>query len=347
MANIKNSKKRKYVANYFFTADEIIKKHKPNSIVILQFFQRKDFAILAGINEVLEFLEQNTNTNNYSIKYLKEGTKIKALEVVLELEGHYKEFGIFEGVIDGILARSTSIATNAYLCKQAANKKEIIYMGDRGDHYINQEIDGRAVEVAGIKSHSTQAGSRGNNKVIFGSIPHALIQHFDGDIVKTMKAYKKTFNKNHKLIALVDFSNDVIKDSLLVLNEFKKDLYGVRVDTSKNMIDHMFDKEKNKQKYLGVNPEQIKRLRKALDQNGGKHVKIIVSSSFNPEKIKLFEDNKTPVDAYGIGDYILKVNIGFTCDAVKNNGKLIAKEGRGYKENKKLIVYKPTKNNKK
>ena len=257
----------------------------------------------------------------------------------MELEGHYKEFGIFEGVIDGILARSTSIATNAWECIQAAKGKEIIYMGDRADHYINQEIDGHAVEVAGLKKHSTMAGSRMNEDVIFGSIPHVLIQQFDGNLVEAMKAYKETFPDEKELIALVDFSNDVIKDSLSVLKVFKEKLYGVRVDTSKNMIDHMFDNDENRSKYNGVNPEQIKRLRKALDENNGKHVKIIVSSGFNPEKISLFEKENTPVDVYGVGDFILKINIGFTCDAVKNNGKEIAKEGRKYSYNSKLLSF--------
>lgn len=336
--NKKNDNK-KYVANYFFIAEKLISKYKPDSIVTMQFFQRKENAILCGINEALDFLKKNTDTKKYKIKYLPEGSKIKSLEPVLELEGHYKDFGIFEGVIDGILARSTSIATNAWECIQAAKGKEIIYMGDRADHYINQEIDGHAVEVAGLKKHSTMAGSRMNEDVIFGSIPHVLIQQFDGNLVEAMKAYKETFPDEKELIALVDFSNDVIKDSLSVLKVFKEKLYGVRVDTSKNMIDHMFDNDENRSKYNGVNPEQIKRLRKALDENNGKHVKIIVSSGFNPEKISLFEKENTPVDVYGVGDFILKINIGFTCDAVKNNGKEIAKEGRKYSYNSKLLNF--------
>lgn len=326
--------KKRYVANYFFVAEKIIKKYKPNSIVTMQFFQRKENAILAGMDEALKFLKENTDISKYKIKYLPEGSKIKSLEPVLELEGKYEYFGIYEGVIDGILARSTSIATNAYECKIAANNKPIIYMGDRGDHYINQEIDGKAVEVGGLIGHSTMAGARDNEEVIFGSIPHALIQHFDGNLVEAMKAYKDVFPNEKDLIALVDFSNDVISDSLAVLKVFGKQLNGVRVDTSKNMVDKMFE---NEEPQYGVNPEQIKRLRKALDENNGSHVRIIVSSSFTPEKIKMFEEQNAPVDAYGVGDYILKINTQFTCDAVKNNGKDIAKSGRGYRENKKLI----------
>ncbi len=105
------------------------------------------------------------------------------------------------------------------------------------------------------------------------------------------------------------------------------------------MIDHMFDHEKDREQYKGVCVEQIKRLRKALDENGGKHVKIIVSSGFNPEKIAYFESLSTPVDAYGVGDYILKINHQYTCDAVRIDHQLEAKEGRKYRYNEKLKLY--------
>ncbi len=328
---------KKYIAQYFFIADAIIKKYKPNSIVTVQFFQRNDDVLLSGMKEVLALLKKYTNTSKYEIKYLKDKTLISNLEPVLQLTGHYRDFGIYEGVIDGILARSTSIATNAYRCIKAAGKKNVVYMGDRGDHYLNQGVDGKAVEDSGIIGHSTYIGAQGKEEVIFGSIPHILIQHFGGDLVSVMKAYVETFPKEQEFIALVDFNNDVISDSLLVLNELGKKLSGVRIDTSINMVDKMFA---NETPQYGVNVEQVKRLREALDKNKGKHVKIIVSSGFNAQKIADFEKNKAPVDSYGVGESILKINIGFSCDAVLLDGIKLAKEGRKYQENKKLILFK-------
>jgi nicotinate phosphoribosyltransferase len=328
---------KNYIAQYFFIAETIIKKYKPDSVVTVQFFQRNDDVLLSGMTEVLKLLKENTDTSKYEIKYLKDRTMIKNLEPVLQLTGKYQEFGIYEGIIDGILARSTSIATNAYKCVKAAGKKNVVYMGDRGDHYLNQGIDGRAVEDSGMIGHSTYVGAQGKEEVIFGSIPHILIQHFNGDLVSVMKAYVETFPKEKEFIALVDFSNDVISDSLAVLKELGKRLAGVRIDTSINMVDKMFS---NETPQYGVNVEQVKRLRKALDDHNGSHVQIIVSSGFTAEKIKEFEKNKSPVDSYGVGESILKINIGFSCDAVLLDGIPIAKEGRKYQENKKLILFK-------
>ncbi|SYV97780.1 nicotinate phosphoribosyltransferase, partial [Mycoplasmopsis edwardii] len=122
-------------------------------------------------------------------------------------------------MIDGILARNTSIATNARNCVLAAKNKEVIFMGDRADHYVNQEIDGKAVAIGGIKLVSTLAQKVKEqsqpDENVFGSMPHILIQGFGGNVVAATKAFHKNF-PNHKLIALVDYNNNVIKDSLRI-----------------------------------------------------------------------------------------------------------------------------------
>lgn len=333
--------KTKYIASYFEKTKTILENEMPNNVIKLQFFQRKDDSMLAGMEEVLNLLEEVTDTSKYTIRYLKDGTIINNLDIVLELEGHYQDFGIWEGMIDGILARNTSIATNAYHCKKAANGKEIIFMGDRADHYINQENDGKAVAIGGLKTVSTQAQKAWTNlsddESIFGSMPHVLIQGFGGDVVKATKAFAKHF-PNHKLIALVDYHNDVITESLKVWKELGDKVWGIRIDTSKNMVDHMFDNDE--EKHYGVNPEQVFRLRKALDEAGATKYKIVVSSGFNPEKIKLFESLKVPVDFYGVGQSIFKLNNSFSADATILNGEKEAKEGRFYRENPNLILYK-------
>lgn len=324
-----------FTAKYFMKTKKIIEKHRPESTVLLQFFQRKDNAILCGIKEVLEFLEKHTDTSKYSIKYLPEGSKISAGEVVLELEGNYSQFGLYEGMIDGMLARATSLATNANNVVQVANGKPVIFMGDRSDHYVNQERDGYAIAIGGITTQVTDAQIKQHEGKAVGTVPHALIQMFDGDLVKALKAYKDTFPEE-KLTALVDFNNDVITDSLKALREFGEELQAVRIDTSANMSDAMF---LNDEEY-GVTPNMVITLRRILDQNNGTHVKIIVSSGFDATKIKEFESKKAPVDIYGVGASLLQIKNTFTADAVKINGQLLAKQGRGYKENIKLIKYK-------
>ncbi|VEU70873.1 nicotinate phosphoribosyltransferase [Mycoplasmopsis glycophila] len=331
-------KEEQYIAKYFHKTKKILEQEKPNNIITLQFFQRKDDSILAGMDEVLKLLERVTDTSKYTIKYLPDGSKINNLDVVLELTGQYQYFGIWEGMIDGILARYTSIATNAYRCKKAARNKEVIFMGDRADHFVNQEIDGKAVALGGITIVSTPAQqmTKNDEEAVFGSMPHILLQGFGGDVVAATKAFHKHF-PDSKLIALVDYHNDVIGDSLKVYEALKDKVWGVRIDTSKNMIDHMFDGQTNPPK--GVNPEQVIKLRNALDEAGATNYKIVVSSGFDHKKIELFENLNVPVDYYGVGQSIFKLNNSFSADATILNGKKEAKEGRSYRENSNLITY--------
>ncbi len=324
----------KHSAIYFSKTREIIKQKYPDGIVTIQFFQRQKDSVLCGMNEVLSLLKKCTKFQRYKIRYLPEGSIIQPKEVVLELEGKYEYFGELEGIIDGILARQTSIATNSQKVFKAANGKEVIFMGDRADHYENQKRDGYAVSMGGIKTQVTNAQIALHFGQAVGTMPHALIQMCNGDIVEAAKAYVEAFPQE-KLVALVDFNNDVVSDSIKVLEEFGEKLFAVRVDTAKNLSDKFFDKKKAE---YGVTPNLIKGLRKALDKNNGKHIKIIVSSGFNDEKIREFESKNTPVDYYGVGGSILKVNLNFTADAVKFNNKEISKTGRKYCENKKLLT---------
>lgn len=86
----------------------------------------------------------------------------------------------------------------------------------------------------------------------------------------------------------------------------------------------------------GVNPSLVFALRKALDEEGFQHVDIVVTGGFDEKRIREFEAQNVPVDIYGVGSSLLKMNIGFTGDNVELNGKPEAKAGRKYRPNSRL-----------
>lgn len=331
-----------FSAVYFLKTREIVKKHRKNQIVTMQFFQ-KSSGVLCGTDEVIALIKTfSTNPEELEIYSLKDGDKINPFETVLTITGPYENFGFLEGVIDGILARRTSVATNVYNVVKAAGKsgiqKQVIFMGDRDDHYITQAGDGYAAHIGGATAQATHAMNEWWGKQGIGTMPHALIQLFNGDIVEAAKAYQNTFPEDD-LIALVDYNNDAITDSLKVAREFGDDLKGVRIDTSRTMIDQYFLRNQHLLGTFdprGVNAELIFALRKALDDEGYKHVKIVVSGGFNETRILEFEEQGVPVDIYGVGSSLLKINIGFTGDNVLINGEHEAKAGRRYRPNPRL-----------
>ncbi|SDH31039.1 nicotinate phosphoribosyltransferase [Alteribacillus persepolensis] len=331
-----------FSAVYFLKTREIAEKYKSDDTVTMQFFQ-KSHAVLCGTDEVIALIKTfSKNPDELEIYSLEDGDKVKPYETVLTITGPYQHFGFLEGVIDGIFARRTSVATNVYNVVKAARKsgkqKPVIFMGDRDDHFTQQAGDGYAAYIGGSKAQATHAMSEWWGKRGMGTMPHALIQLFEGDIVAASRAYTETYPEDD-LVALVDYNNDVIIDSLKVAREFGDDLKGVRLDTSNNMVDRYFCRHPEVMGAFdprGVNPELIFALRRALDEEGFTHVNIMASGGFNDEKITAYEEQGVPVDMYGVGRSLLQINIGFTGDNVKLNGKHQAKAGRKFKPNPRL-----------
>lgn len=331
-----------FSAVYFLKTREIVEKYRKNNIVTMQFFQKND-AILCGSDEVIALIKTFArNPETLEVRSLKDGDKIKPYETVLTITGAYQQFGYLEGIIDGIFARRTSVATNVYNVVKAARlsgiQKPVIFMGDRDDHFTQQSGDGYAAYIGGSTAQATHAMNEWWGKQGMGTMPHALIQLFEGDVVAATKAYKEMY-PDDELMALVDYNNDVITDSLKMAREFGEELKGVRVDTSRTMVDQYFCRNPEVMGTFdprGANPELIFALRNALDEEGYQHVKIIATGGFNAERIAKYEKMKVPVDIYGVGSSLLKINIGFTGDNVLLNGKHQAKKGRKFRNNERL-----------
>src|SRR5699024_11999738 len=105
--------------------------------------------------------------------------------------------------------------------------------------------------------------------------------------VAASKAYHEIFPED-ELISLVDYNNDVITDSLKVARAFGKDLNGVRIDTSRTLVDKYFLRNHHLMGTFdsrGVNPELVFALRSALDEEGFTHNKIMIRDGLTEERI--------------------------------------------------------------
>ena len=321
---------KKYSSKYFLDISKIVEKS--NDKVLLRFFSFADNYILCGIEHVKKIIYESIpkkTLKNIIIYSRKDGELINKEEPILLIEGHYSHFGYLENIIDGILSRMSSVATNVYNIKKITDK-EIIFMGDRTDIFINQKYDGYAAYIGGVRNFVTESMleelKEFDDYNYVGTIPHALIQQNNGDIVKSLISYKQHF-PNNKLVALIDYYNDCISEINKIGNsEIKKDIFAVRIDTSSSLIDKTLQNKKIKE--YGVNDTLVKLVRKELDKNNMHNVKIIVSSNINENKIKEFNSKNTPIDIYGIGNYFLNRSVLFTGDLIKLNDKYEAKVGR-------------------
>ena len=86
----------------------------------------------------------------------------------------------------------------------------------------------------------------------------------------------------------------------------------------------------------GVNPRLVHKVRDALDASGFEAVKIVVSGGFTVDKIREFEADGVPVDAYGVGSSLIRGSNDFTGDIVITDGRPSAKFGRHMRPNPRL-----------
>ncbi len=275
------------------------------------------------------------------VRALYDGEEVGDREPVMLIKGDLATFVHLETLYLGALTDGTMVATNTRNVVKAANGKPILMFAARHQAHESQAGGGYAAYVAGVMGVSTDEqgeywGSKG-----LGTIPHALIAAYNGNTVLATMKFAEFIDPEVKVISLVDFDNDSVNTSLEVANILGKRLWGVRLDTASNMVDRsiweniMRGRQMAAGKITGVTPELVWNVRKALDQDGYHHVKIIASGGFNAEKIRVFERNGVPVDVYGVGSALYDRQYGkfeYTADV----SEPYAKRGRAFSINKRL-----------
>ena len=132
------------------------------------------------------------------------------------------------------------------------------------------------------------------------------------------------------ITVLVDFENDSVRTALEVARALGPRLWGVRLDTSGQLVDRSLWEEMGDFDPRGVNEKLVRNVRDALDADGFERVKIVASGGFTVEKITEFERNGVPVDAYGVGSSLIRGENDFTADIVMTDGRDTAKVGRHF-----------------
>ncbi|MGI8549332.1 MAG: quinolinate phosphoribosyl transferase [Dehalococcoidia bacterium] len=309
-----------------------------------------------------------------SIQALWDGAMVANRESVMLIEGNLRDFVHLETLYLGALTDGTCVATNTRRVVEAAGDKPVIMFGARHKSHESQAGDGYAAYIGGTSAVSTMEqgeywGSKGT-----GTIPHALIAAYDGDTVLATLKFDEVINGRPagfstrplgssersspmtrdgslqefdpaatrvNVVSLVDFDNDSIETSLAVARALDGRLWGVRLDTSENMIDRAIWQEIQARTRgadgnpQGVSPRLVQLVREALDREGFPEVKIVASGGFNPEKITRFQRLGVPVDMFGVGSALFAGAAGaydYTADVVRP----VAKVGRQYRANKRL-----------
>ena len=353
--------------------------------VEMQFFtRRKPFAVVVGVDKALAMLRECTGyfdpdggfVNTYDqlgVEAVQDGHVVgyggnpAAIAPVLRVRGRYRDFAMLETPMLGALTRGSRVATNVYETLRAAGGKTVLFFPARFDAHEVQAADGYAYNIAvqlfnreyaaaaGISVSTDEQGSWWGG-LGGGTIAHAAIAAFLGDTPAVMMAFAQERPVEIPRVALVDFHNDCVGDTLAVMDRMfaryksciesgelreaeKYRLYGVRPDTSSSLRDVSVAPLGDKRLDMGVVPRLVFNLRAAIDSTWEgwrlepewrerarewcRQVRIVASGGFAPDRIRTFESLGVPVDIYAVGSYLLQnssddgTNTDFTADVVR------------------------------
>jgi nicotinate phosphoribosyltransferase len=325
-----------YTDAYFNHARETLLRDGRRPRVVMQVFQKKR-AVLGGMDEAIAILKLcSDDWEDLTVHALYDGDEITPYETVMTIEGDYTNFAHLETCYLGVLARRTLISTNVRRVVQAANGKPILFFPARHDHHRVQTGDGYAAHVAGAIGVSTDAQASWWGGKGLGTVPHALIAAYGGNTVLAASKFADHADEDTNVVVLVDFENDSVRTALEVARALGPRLWGVRLDTSRTLVDRSLWSEMGYFDPRGVNPRLVEKVRNALDAEGFERVKIVVSGGFDTERIREFEAQGVPVDSYGVGSALIRGENDFTADVVLTDGRPSAKVGRTFVPNERL-----------
>jgi nicotinate phosphoribosyltransferase len=338
----------------YFTKSKEVALHSGNDpIVSYRVFMRFDgiAALEPMVNLVSELAPEA------EMRRLPEGTPFKAEETVAVIMGRFSEIVELETMYLQFAALPCYCAREAKRITDIAKDKIVMDFAAR--HLfspISAALASYGARVGGIPGSSTDTGMNAEavlNRAIrifkrdierpvdtpiqgMGTTPHALLAVFKGDYEAMADAYINKYPVDN-FIALADYNNREVDDSLLLLKKLGKNLKGIRIDTCGENYAQIGYHQDGTPKFAsekGVTIEGARALKSALVNNGGDHVKVFLSSGFNAEKTAEFMDLcPSSFDGIGTGSFIPKLPSA-TADIFKVDGKKECKIGRewGYED---------------
>jgi nicotinate phosphoribosyltransferase len=312
IANPEEIKAGKLTDVYFVRTLEILKAKKIDKWVKAEFIAKRfpedyGWGVFAGIEEAAHLLKDL----KVNVRAMPEGTLFRAYEPVMEIEGMYTDFGVYETSILGFLCQASGVATKAARCKKAAGDRAVISFGARRIHPAIAPMVERSAYIGGCDGVAAVKNAEMIHVEPSGTMPHALIL-LVGDTVEATRLFDEVIDPKIKRVSLIDTFNDEKVEAIRVAEALGKKLFAVRLDTPSSR--------------RGDFVRLIEEIRWELDLRGFNHVQIFVSGGLDEQRILTLNP---VVNGYGVGTSIANARvIDFAMDIIEIEGKPIAKRGK-------------------
>jgi|688.fasta_scaffold205734_2 nicotinate phosphoribosyltransferase len=379
-----------YSDKYFLRTHQILNEEGLNPFVRAQIFIRKGPGKVGGVEEAVAMLDRYTQirANGGKVYALEEGADYGPKETLMVIEARIQDIIALETLYLGALSAETTRVNDGVesvdlvraeekmrRIVELADGRPVMYFGARHWTYREDAAIAAAAFRGGASSCSTDNGALAFGQVGQGTIPHALENIYayttgkNNAVVEATKAFDRVIDPSVPRIALIDYNNKELDDSVAVAQALGEKLYAVRVDTCGENVaqgalisDRCEEADSWKKvgiqlpssddscaKYwygTGVTITGVYALRKALDQHGFSNVKIVLTSGFgDSKKVEAFLDaekqlNVPLFDALGVGGIYEPCRMA-TMDIVAVGESLetltpLSKVGRPYRGNARL-----------
>jgi nicotinate phosphoribosyltransferase len=297
---------------YFDRTIQILKAKGINPVVRAEFIAKDlpgdwPWAVFAGLEEALYLMKSLP----VKIRAMREGTFFHPFEPVMEIEGRYQDFCVYETAILGLICQASGIATKAARFKKRAGERPVISFGARRMHPILAPMIERNAYIGGCDGVAVVKSGEIIGEDPMGTMPHALILCM-GSTVEAIKAYDEVLEPKLKRVALIDTFLDEKFEVLNVAEAMGERLFAVRFDTPASRRGNFY--------------RILEECRWELNMRGYDRIKFYVSGGIKEEDVPVLNP---VVDGYGIGTSISSAPvIDYAMDIMEIEGKPFAKRGK-------------------
>lgn len=282
---------------------------------VFEFFVRdlpqdRDFLMAAGLEQVLEFLENLRFTAQEldwlerfakfprkflnhlaAIKFtgdvhaMREGTVFFGQEPILRITAPLPQAQLVETRVINLLQYQTLVASKAARMVLAAPRKSMIDFGLRRAHGAEAGLlASRASYIAGFTGTAHVLAAALFDLPLFGTMAHSLIQAHE-DETTAFEHFARSHPDN--VVLLLDTYDTLAAAKKLIplakrLRQSNLTIHGVRLDSG-DLVKNSF------------------KVRRILDDGDLQDVKIFVSGNLDEYALKKLTDEAAPVDGFGIG----------------------------------------------
>jgi len=253
-------------------------------------FDKKDLSFLKKTgfpDDFLHYLEKYRFSGN--IYSHREGDVVFPTGPVVSIESNLLEAQIIETLLLNILNFQTLIATKASRMKMVAGKGKLVDFGLRRAQGPGGYYASRAAIIGGFDATSNVRAGRDYEIPVSGTMAHSFVQGYENELT-AFRDYAQSHPEN--CVFLVD-TYDTLKSGLPNAIKVGKEmqargekLLGIRLDSGDLA-------------YLA------KESRKMLNNAGLHDVKIAASNQLDEYVIKSLNEQKAPIDLFGVGTSLI------------------------------------------